>query len=91
MSDLHLHILRKPQRTLWDAFQRDASVIQTQGFYLAGGTALALFGASFNPMLPLRAMVHFTDLDEEIPVILDASLKDGWQEILRKAVREVTA
>jgi len=209
MSDLHLDILRHPQRHLWDVFQRESPIIRSQGFYLAGGTALALqighrqshdfdffsqtggvtpirawlnekfadllirdedeltihaeisgvkvsfiagyryplimpvvtadaleladvtdialmkmlaithratmrdyidlaailrdrcslehlivkskekFGTAFNPMLPLRAMVHFDDLDKEMPVMLDASLGTLWKEILRKAVQDV--
>ncbi|MFA5799903.1 MAG: nucleotidyl transferase AbiEii/AbiGii toxin family protein [Candidatus Peribacteraceae bacterium] len=210
MPDFHLEILRKPQRKLWDVFQRESKIISSQGFYLAGGTALALqighrqsqdfdffsqardvapirawleekfanllvrdadertvhaeiagvkasfiagyryplvmpavtanalemaditdialmkmlaithratlrdyidlaailrdrlplkrlmemstrkYGAAFNVMLSLRSMVHFEDVDEEMPVVLDPSLSASWQEILRKAVQDVT-
>lgn len=208
MPDLHFEIFRQPQRKLWEAFQRESAIIRAQGFYLAGGTALALqighrashdfdffsraadagpirtwleetfpdllmrdadaktvhteiagvkvsfiagyryppampsvlagtieladitdialmkmlaithratlrdyidlaailrghrtlahlleksrekYGSSFNAMLPLRAMVHFDDLDGEMPMVLDASLA-SWKDILRKAVRDV--
>lgn len=211
MSDLHLEIFRQPQRELWERIQRAGAIIHAQGFYLAGGTALALqighrqsqdfdffsrvasvapirtwleetfedllvrdadertvhaeaggvkmsfiagyryplimpvvtadalemaditdialmkmlaithratlrdyidlaailsgrctlahliesgkekYGSSFNAMLPLRAMVHFEDLDEEMPVMLDASLGLLWKDILRKAVQDVAA
>lgn len=47
------------------------------------------YGPSFNAMLPLRAMVHFDDLDGEMPALLDASLAASWQDVLRKAVRGV--
>ncbi|MDO8468784.1 MAG: nucleotidyl transferase AbiEii/AbiGii toxin family protein [Candidatus Peribacter sp.] len=206
MSDLHLEILRQPQRELWDVFQRESTLIRSQGFYLAGGTALALqlghresqdfdffsqstdiepmrawldrfpgllirdtdartihaeitgvkvsfiagyryplvspsvtagsiemadivdialmkmlaithratlrdyidlaailrdrlslkqlmemstrkYGATFNVMLSLRSMVHFEDVDEEMPVMLDHSLGASWKDILRDAVR----
>lgn len=210
MPDLHFEIFRQPQRKLWEAFQRESAIMRAQGFYLAGGTALALqighreshdfdffsrtadagpirtwleetfpdllvrdadsrtvhaeitgvkvsfiagyrypltmplvtadaidladitdialmkmlaithratlrdyidlaavlrdhralayllekskekYGSSFNAMLPLRAMVHFHDLDEEMPLMIDASLSASWKEILRKAVRGMT-
>ena len=47
------------------------------------------FGTAFNPMLPLRAMVHFDDLDKEMPVMLDIPLGTAWKDILRKAVQDV--
>ena len=42
MPELHLEVLRPPQRRLWDILQRDSAVIRDRGFVLAGGTALAL-------------------------------------------------
>lgn len=42
MPELHLEILRQPQRRLWDRLQRDSATIEAHGFLLAGGTALAL-------------------------------------------------
>ena len=46
------------------------------------------YGTTFNPMLALRAMVHFDDLDDEMPVLLDATLGRSWKDILRKAVKD---
>jgi hypothetical protein len=208
MPDLHLEILRQPQRRLWELLQADAPLIHSGGFVLAGGTALALqighreshdfdffsrspgvepirtwferlpgailrdadrdtahgevsgvklsfiagyrypfiaplvaardlelahvtdialmkmlaithratlrdyidlaailrnhctlaslieqagqkYGSAFNPMLTLRTMVHFGDLDDDMPVVLDHSLSSAWQDILRNAVRGV--
>ncbi|MEK7218679.1 MAG: nucleotidyl transferase AbiEii/AbiGii toxin family protein [Patescibacteria group bacterium] len=207
MLDLHLEVLRKPQRALWELFQGNPAVLRDHGFTLAGGTALALqighresqdfdffsqergiepvrtwlerlpgflsremdadtvhgelggvkvsfiagyryppvmppvaagalslthiedialmkmmalthraalrdyidlaaimrsrktlssllgksrekFGDRFNVALALRAMVHFGDLDGEMPVLLDAALASSWQDILRNAVKE---
>lgn len=45
------------------------------------------FGANFNSMLVLRTLVHFGDLDGEMPVLLDPTLASSWQEILLKAVK----
>ena len=208
MPELHLEILRPPQRRLWDALQGDAATLRAQGFLLAGGTALALqighreshdfdffsqasgiepvrrwldrlpdvvvrdadadtmhadiagvklsfiagyrypflmpslpagnlgmarivdialmkmlaithraalrdyidlaailrdhctlqvlverstekYGPHFNVMLALRTMIHFDDLDEEVPVILDRDLAANWRQILRQAVKKV--
>ena len=46
------------------------------------------YGTAFNAMLSVRTMVHFDDLDEETPVLLDPSLAGSWKDILRKAVKE---
>lgn len=46
------------------------------------------YGMKFNVMLSVRTMVHFDDLDEEIPILLDSSLAGSWKDILRKAVKE---
>lgn len=39
-------------------------------------------------MIALRALVTFTDVDPEWPILLDKSLKASWQKILREAVRK---
>lgn len=52
--------------------------------------SLKKYGNRFNRMVPLKALVSFQDLDEEMPVVLDPQLKASWQEILRRAVREVS-
>jgi hypothetical protein len=46
------------------------------------------YGNTFNVALCLRAMVHFSDLDQEAPVLLDPSLADAWKDILRGAVAD---
>lgn len=48
------------------------------------------YGKNFNLMVPLRALVTFADLDQEVPVLLDQTLTKAWQEILREAVRKVS-
>ena len=50
----------------------------------------AKYGPTFNVMLCLRAMTHFDDLDQETPLILDPTLKNSWQGILQRAVKEIT-
>ena len=47
------------------------------------------YGSSFNLMMPLRTLVSFTDLDEEMPVLMDSTLKNEWQKILTEAVRDI--
>lgn len=208
MSDLHLEVLRQPQQILWSTLQKESARIHARGFYLAGGTALALaighresedfdffsqtsdiepirawietmagviirdanadtihaeiagvkvsfiagyrypllsppvvagtleiadivdialmkmlaithratirdyldlaiilrdhcpleqlltksvekYGENFNTMLCLRALVHFDDIDNEMPVLLDESLDTTWREILRDAVKKI--
>jgi hypothetical protein len=46
------------------------------------------YGKSFNPMVFLRALVTFTDIDQEMPVLIDKSLKSSWQHVLREAVKK---
>lgn len=45
------------------------------------------YGLETNPMLFLRALVTWSDLDEEMPVLLDSSLKKDWKGILRKEAK----
>lgn len=47
------------------------------------------YGENFNTMLCLRALVHFDDVDKEMPVLLDESLAATWKEILRDAVKKI--
>ena len=47
------------------------------------------YGPETNPMIFLRALVTWSDLDEEMPVLLDGSLKKSWKEILQKEVKSV--
>ena len=47
------------------------------------------YGDPFNIMVPLRTLVSFDDLDEEMPVMLDKTLKNEWKDILISAVRGV--
>ncbi len=47
------------------------------------------YGPETNPMLFLRALVTWTDIDEEMPVLVDTSLKKDWKGILQKAVKSV--
>lgn len=47
------------------------------------------YGARFDVMLFLRALVTFSDVEPEFPVLLDRSLQDSWQTILREAVKRV--
>ncbi len=55
------------------------------------GRSTEKYGANFNPLLCLRSMVHFEDLDQEMPVILDSTLAASWKDILLKAVKDMTA
>lgn len=48
------------------------------------------YGPRFNLMIPLKALVSFEDLDEEMPILLDKRLKKNWREILKKSVKEVS-
>ena len=47
------------------------------------------YGAGFNPMLSIRALASFEDLDAEWPAIFDKNLERNWKSILKKAVREI--
>lgn len=46
------------------------------------------YGATFNTMIPLRALTAFKDLDQEMPPVFDATLAKEWQRILRQAVKD---
>lgn len=46
------------------------------------------YGVSFNPMIPLRALISFEDIGDEAPMLIDKSLKNSWKNILRYAVRK---
>jgi hypothetical protein len=48
------------------------------------------FGATFNPMVPIRALTAFEDIEGEMPIVLDDTLGLSWKETLRAAVRGVT-
>ena len=50
--------------------------------------SLRKYGKNFNVMIPLRALVAFSDIDPETPVLLDRNLKASWQKILRAAVKK---
>jgi hypothetical protein len=47
------------------------------------------YGDAFNPMVPLRALVSFQDIEGETPTMLDVQLASSWQDVLRSAVRAV--
>lgn len=47
------------------------------------------YGPRYNPMLPLRALVSFEDIEMEMPELLDARLKRCWKKILTAAVKDV--
>ncbi len=47
------------------------------------------YGAAFNIMASLRALVSFSDLEAEMPIILDQTIQNTWQEILRTAVKKI--
>ena len=40
-------------------------------------------------MIPLRALVTFTNIDQEMPILMDQSLETSWQKILQDAVKKV--
>ena len=45
------------------------------------------YGKRFTPMIFLRGLVSFEDLDNEMPRVFDNSLKRRWKIILRSAVK----
>lgn len=47
------------------------------------------YGKNFNVMVPVKALVSFHDVEMENPVLLDKTLADSWQSILKQAVREI--
>ena len=44
------------------------------------------YGKEFNPMIPIKALLSFEDIDMEKPVLIDKSLGKEWKTILSKAV-----
>ncbi|OGJ67415.1 hypothetical protein A3B61_00600 [Candidatus Peribacteria bacterium RIFCSPLOWO2_01_FULL_53_10] len=46
------------------------------------------YGDRWNPMIVLRALTTFHDLEGEIPKVLDTVLAGTWQQILREAVKK---
>ena len=48
------------------------------------------YGGHFNSMICLKALVSFEDIDPETPALLDKDLKGSWQDILTKAVKQVS-
>ena len=53
------------------------------------GQSKKKYGKDMNEMIFLRALVAFDDVDPEMPVLVDQSLKDSWQRILREAVKKI--
>lgn len=52
------------------------------------GMATKKYGAKFNRLIPLRALVSFDDVIGEWPALLDGTIRHSWQTILRQAVKE---
>ena len=52
-------------------------------------TSKKKYGPEFNPMVSLKAMISFDDVDMELPLLLDKTLKKSWKDILRQAVKDV--
>lgn len=48
------------------------------------------YGLPFNPLIALKALVTYDDLDQETPVVLDPTLPRQWQTILRDAVKRAS-
>ena len=48
------------------------------------------YGRRFNPLISLKALVSFEDVDQEMPVLLDKKLGREWRDILRQAVRQTS-
>lgn len=46
------------------------------------------YGDRWNPMIILRALTTFHDLEGEMPKVLNATLASTWKEILRDAVKK---
>jgi len=50
--------------------------------------SLKKYGKQLNPMIFLKALVSFEDIDQEMPALMDYSLaKNAWKKILIKAVK----
>lgn len=47
------------------------------------------YGAHFNVMMSLKALVSFEDLDPEMPTLLDKQLGNSWPAILTQAVKQI--
>ena len=47
------------------------------------------YGPQFNPMVALRTLVAFQDIDQEMPNMLDQELARSWQEIIQATVRKL--
>lgn len=45
------------------------------------------YGPHVNPMIFLRALATFEDIEPESPVMLDRDLERSWQKILRDAIK----
>jgi Nucleotidyl transferase AbiEii toxin, Type IV TA system len=45
------------------------------------------YGKNFNPMLALRALITFQDIDLEIPRMLDKTLARSWKAIVLNSVK----
>lgn len=48
------------------------------------------YGKKFNRMIPLKALVSYDDLDQEMPKLLDRTLAKKWQAILTQAVKQAS-
>lgn len=44
-------------------------------------------GMAFDAMIPLRALISFEDIDNEMPRLIDTTLEDSWQKIISDAVK----
>ena len=45
------------------------------------------YGRSVDPMMFVRALVSFDDLDYEMPSMFDLTLKKRWKFLLKEAVK----
>lgn len=91
MPKLHTEVLRQPQRVLWDVLQHEAPLLCSRGFYLAGGTALALqighresqdfdFFSQMTDIEPIRAWIE---------VMPDAVIRDADAQTIHAEIAEV--
>jgi hypothetical protein len=46
------------------------------------------YGVSFNTMVPLKALVSFAELEQDVPPLLDTTLAATWRDVLTKAVKD---
>lgn len=42
------------------------------------------YGPTFNPLLSLRALASWQDINEEMPVVLDVTLAAAWKKIIQE-------